>query len=580
MLFAVELRRPIASRSALLGWPLASSAFAVSVGGVFLLHGGRHLGGALRVGHRPHGAPRLIPGPPSRRCPTIARRPHADLTDILGSVQPHRDRRRHRPPAGRPRAGVRHGPRSRCAGRRPPSASRAAASSAHARLNLASAVYLALAVSRTLRSRRPDTTTTCRRWARGRLPVSSRWQGSRSPGSGLLLRASLDRPPTLLGVLWLLPAVAVGFGVAWALHAEWAVLAYAVLTAAVRLPPQRRTCCAGCPTSRSSPPAPATGLPARSSRSSSPRRSRTLADSAGNGFGAIRGPAGVVALLVSAGVLAWSLRRPLGGSPITCAAAGRQPRLPDRGGGAPPYTIWAWLGVGRGSRLAMHFLRFAAASARGRSSAAAGCSARARRRLGLRRIAGRHRRSRPHAGWESIAIATVSALIVATASPKPPLRDYALWLPSRSHAACRDAPARPVSAGRLGRDLGGLSLLVAVWPRPLAARLARGRCSSCDGPSPPASRSSCSPPTRRLRCSSRPTTPPPPVSPQRPRPPSRSSSLPTPPRGRPPASNGCSPATRSGRAWSTPAPPWRSGRWPPGSWAVSSCGYRAPTSRR
>ena len=470
MLFAVELRKADRVSLSLLGWPLASSAFAVSVGGVFLLTGGRTF-----AGHSESGIGLMVLAliwAALAAVPTIARRPHADLTDILGAFSLT---------AIAAGTGLLLGGPALVCGWAAESLMLVAAAERITRrslqrarrLNLASAVYLALAVIGTLTITTP-TYDHLPALGAGSAAGLVALAGVALAGAGLCFGLRwIDR--TLLGVLWLLPAAAVGYGVAWSLHAEWAVIAYAVLAAAVLA--YRRT------------PYQLSWLPDVSLIVTGAALWAAgalvalivtapvshLADLGWNGFGADQGIPGVVALLVSAVVLAWSLRRPVAAGadhlillPVATLAYLIVQAIPA------PYAIWAWLGVAAAAGIAMHLPAVRRRLGEEPLLAAAGSM------LGLGLIAAwaydgslaaiaDHGRT---AGWESIAIAAVSALIVATAVRRPLLRSYALWLPVAlvMQLAAMLLPGQYPLVAWAGISVA-VSLLVAAWPRSLEARL-------------------------------------------------------------------------------------------------------------
>ena len=75
-------------------------------------------------------------------------------------------------------------------------------------------------------------------------------------------------------------------------------------------------------------------------------------------------------------------------------------------------------------------------------------------RLEPRQLAAGGRRARPTAGWESIALATAAALLLALAFPDRPRGRMRSGCRSCSRPSSRDAAARPVSARGGGRPLG------------------------------------------------------------------------------------------------------------------------------
>jgi Predicted membrane protein (DUF2339) len=186
---------------------------------------------------------------------------------------------------------------------------------------------------------------------------------------------------------------------------------------------------------------------------------------------------GLIALTVAGGVFTWSIRRPkrpgVEYALLVSVVAGAYLLAQAL---TAPYAMWAWLIVAvvlagvvhvpalRG-RLHSKPLVVGSAGMLGLGLASAWASDHSLHAIvdhGLTR------------GWESIAIATVAALVLATTMPDPRRRSLALWLPY----ALAAQPAAMLLPGQyplvvLAALAALVSLVTAVWPESLARRLAR-----------------------------------------------------------------------------------------------------------
>ena len=276
MLFMVELRRYPRPALSALGWPLASSAFALSLAGVFLFAGSRDVSGHSEAGLGLLGLAAAWAA--IAAVPTLLRRSHPDLTDILGAFALTSVAAATGLLLGGPGVVCAWAAESLLIVAAAERIGRRGAQRQH-RLQLAASVYLLLAVVRTIALVVPTVAH-----------LASLGQGS-TAGAIALAAVAIAGVGLCFGVrwlpapvrlwLWFVPGLAIGYLPAWVLHAEWAVLAYAGLTAAVFVYRRSPLMVAGCRPPRPSPSAPATGRRERWSRSSSPLRCTSSAIRAG-----------------------------------------------------------------------------------------------------------------------------------------------------------------------------------------------------------------------------------------------------------------------------------------------------------
>ena len=375
MLFVVELRRPTrAPRSRLWAgrWrrrPSRSRSRACSSSRAAAICAGTPRRASACSGSRPRGLP-------SRRCRPCCAGSHADLTDILGRVQPDLDRRGDRPPARAAPEWCALGRRVADAGRRGRADHRRGAAAAR-RLNSPLPSTWLLAVIGRSADRSDADYDHLPALGAGSAAGASRWQGSHSPAAGSA-SASLD-PGAARLCCGSFPAARGRLRPAWSLHAEWAVSPTPCLAAAVFVYRRTPYMVSWLPTLAAIVTGAALWAAGALVALSSPRRSRARQTRAGTASAPIRGSP------------AWwrcSPRRSSspGRSPagcggrryLSCCRSSTLAYLIVQASPAP-YAIWAWLGVAAAAGIAMHCRRFAGASARSPLLAVppARCSARA-----------------------------------------------------------------------------------------------------------------------------------------------------------------------------------------------------------
>jgi hypothetical protein len=277
---------------------------------------------------------------------------------------------------------------------------------------------------------------------------------------------------------WVLPAVALGYLPMWALPAEWSVVALSGLAAAL-------FCFRRSPLMVSWMDDDAavvigwgwwlTGAVVTLSAAAPLDELTKPPDWVG--VGARHGLIGLAALTAAAGVGAWSIRRPARQGvehalivPVATFAYLIAEAL------HPPYTMWAWIGSSALLAAAVHVPEV-------------------RRRVGMEAlivssstmlviglVAAWAHDSSLHAitnhgtttGWPSIALAVGAALILASALPTPRYRSYALWLPYLL-AAQLSTMLLPGQYALVA--LSGLAMLAAAatltWPHPVRPWLER-----------------------------------------------------------------------------------------------------------
>ena len=472
MLFVVELLPRSRVRMSGLGWLIASSSFTLSVGDAFLYAGERHAGGHSLAGLALLAV--MAVWALLAAVPAAARRPHPDLADILAAFA--------LTAAAAATGLLAGGPALVCAWAAESVALVVAAEriarrsrGRQVRITIASAVYLGLATLAALREV---------------VPVA---QHMTHLGAGTSQGAIALAAVAIAGVvycygtrwverteraaLWTLPAVAIGALPAWALAAEWAVVAYAAMAAAL-LVYRRSPIMIGWLRDDDAIVIAAAwwvvGVWAALVVTSS--IGDMLAASWG-GLGERHGLAGLIALAVAGSVFAWSIRRPTRPNveygllvPLVTGAYVVAQAL------TAPYAIWAWLTVAAvlagavhmpalRSRLHAEPLRAGAAGMLGLGLASAWASDHSLHAIVDHGLA--------H-GWESIAIATVAALVLATTMSDSRRRSLALWLPYALTAqlAAMLLPGQyPLVVVAAVTAL--VSAATSVWPDSLARRLDR-----------------------------------------------------------------------------------------------------------
>ncbi len=571
----VELLPAGGRRLTWLGGQIVSAAFTLSMADAFLFAGSRTVGGHSLAGLTLIGV--ALVWALLACVPAIVRRPHADLADLLAAFA--------LAAAATATGLLAGGPALVCAWAAESAAlvglaERVARRSGvrRRRLTASAGIYLGLAAIAASIQVQPTPE---------HLPHigAGSWQGSVALAAvavaGIVFCFGLrwlERPER--DAAWAVPALAIGYLPAWALPAEWAVAAYAGLAAALFLYRRSPAMVAWLGDDAAAVIAAGWWLAGAGVALTLTAPAGELARAGWDGLGARNGLADLAALGLSAAVLAWSVRRPRRPHvdlaallPVTVAAYLVAEAL------AVPYAMWAWLGLAGLLAAVVHVppvRRRVGPPALTLGSAgllALGLVAAWAHDESLRALAAHG----TTAGWESIAIASAAALLLATALLDERRRTLALVLPlllsdswrrCSSPASTRSWPSpRWRRSSRLPRSSGG--------GRSRAGSTAR---SSAGSASPARSRrrqSSCWA-TRRRGCCSTPRTPRPPAW-RPPRPPRSRSSWPRSWRGPFPPRR-CAASTR-GR----PSPTWRArrccGRLPRRSWAPSSSASTAPWRR-
>jgi hypothetical protein len=470
--FVLELLPDDRGGLGLLGSLAAASAFTITLGATFLFGGTREVDGHSLSGITLAGL--TVVWLALATVPTAVRRPHADLSDLLAGF-------------GLTSAAIATGllaggPALVCAWTAESAmlvlvAERIRRRSATRNLRaiVAAAAYLFLGIMATISVIEP-------------LPETLPHVGAGSTGGSVALAAV-----ALAGIVlcfglrtfairelvgaWIVPAVALGFLPVWALPAEQAVVAYAGMAAMLLV--YRRTpllvrwmpewvglVAAACWWLAGAGVALVLTAPADD-----------LVE-AWSRLGERRGVAGLVALLASAAVFTWSARRPVRGfaeygllAPVATLVYLVAQLY------AVPSAIWAWLAVAGVIAAAVQIApirrRLGVNPMLVSSGAvlAVGTVAAWAYDDSLRAIVD-HGTTR---GWESIALATAAAVLLALAFPQPTRRTNAMGLPFllASQLSAMLLPGQyPLVA------VAGLSALASVavllWPPVLAPRLARG----------------------------------------------------------------------------------------------------------
>ena len=472
MVFVVELLPPTRARVSGLGGLIASSSFTLFVGDVFLYAGERHVGG-----HSPAGLGLLVVTAVwalLAAVPPLIRRAHPDLTDIMAAFA--------LTAAAAATGLLAGGPALVCAWAAESAALVVAAeriarrsSGRQVRITIASAAYLGLATLAALRVLVPV--------ARHMTHLGA------GTGQGTIALAAVaiagvvfcygtrwvERPER--AALWTLPAVAIGALPAWALGAEWAVVAYAGLAAALLVYRRSPIMIGWLGDGDAIVIAAAWWTVGVWAALAVTSPVEDLLAASWGGLGERHGLPGLVALAVAGGVFAWSIRRPQRPNveygllvPLVVGAYLLAQAL------TAPYAIWAWLTVAAVLAGAAHVpvLRRRPHS-QPLVAGSAGMLV-----LGLASAWASDRS--PQAivdhgvtqGWESIAIATVAALVLATTMPDPRRRSLALWLPYAlvAQLAAMLLPGQyPLVVWAALAVL--VSVVAAAWPESLARRLAR-----------------------------------------------------------------------------------------------------------
>ncbi len=471
-MFLVELLPVSGRRMTWLGGQIASAAFTLSMADAFLFGGSRAAGGHSIAGLTLIGV--ALAWALLACLPAIVRRPHADLADLLAAFA--------LTAAATATGLLAGGPALVCAWAAESAALVGAAERIarrsgvrRRRLTASAGAYLALAAVATAAQVLPTPE---------HLPHlgAGSWQGSLAlaavAAAGIVFCFGLrwlERPER--DAAWAVPALAIGYLPAWALPAEWAVAAYAALAAALFLYRRSPAMVAWLGDEAAIVIAGGWWLAGASVALAATAPAGELARAGWVGLGARHGLAGVAALGLSAAVLAWSIRRPRRAYvdlaallPVTVAAYLVAEAL------AVPHTMWAWLGLAGLLAVVVHVppvRRRIGAPALTLGSAgllALGLLAAWAHDDSLRALAAHG----TTAGWESIAIASAAALLLATALLDVRRRTLALVLPLLliGQLAAMLLPGQyPVVA------VAGLAALVelavAVWRRPLAGRLDR-----------------------------------------------------------------------------------------------------------
>lgn len=341
------------------------------------------------------------------------------------------------------------------------------------RLTAAAGVYLALAAIAAYVQVRPE-----------RLPHvgAGSWQGSVGLAAvalaGIAFCFGLRRlTPPVRDAAWTVPAVALGYLPLWALAPGWAVAAYAGMAAALLLYRRSPAMVAWLGHEAAIAIAAIWWLAGAGVALTLTAPLGELFQPGWTGFGARHGLAGLAAVALSAAAGAWSVRRP------------RQPHvdlvalLPVAVAGylvaealAAPYAMWAWLGLAGVLAAVVHVrplrLRIGASPLVLGSAGLLGLGlVTAWAHDGSLAAVSAHGAT---AGWESIALAAASALVLATALLDPRRRTLALVVPlllSAQLAAMLLPGQYPLVAAAA---LAGLAAAAAaIWPRPLRGRLDR-----------------------------------------------------------------------------------------------------------
>jgi len=472
MLFQLELRPAQRMRISGLGWLVASSAFAVSMGGTFLFAGQRMAGGLSLAGLTLIGLTAIWVA--LAAVPALTRRGHPELTDLLAAFS--------LATAATATGLLAGGPALVCAWAAESAllvgvAERMARRSGARRMRVTAAagIYLGLAVVRALAIVIPTD---------GRLPGIG--QGS-DGGTIALTAVAVAGIAFCYGtrwiarreqvIVWALPALAIGYLPLWALPAEWAVVAEAGLAAAVFV--YRRTpftvawlrdeaaiVIGGGFWATGAVLALAVTAPLEG-----------FGDGGWDALGSRDGLSGLCALVAAAVVLTWSVRRPAReGSEFALLLPSVALAYLIAEALAAPYAFWAWLAVAAALAACIHVpeLRRRLGEDAGITSAvmlfalavAGGWSA----DQSLRAF-GSHGRGD---GWDTIAIATLAGLVVVSGIRDVRIRSYAGWVPFALAAQLAAMLLEGQYPVVIWAALSGIvSLLVYLAPGVLRTRLDR-----------------------------------------------------------------------------------------------------------
>ena len=346
----------------------------------------------------------------------------------------------------------------------------------HVRITVAAGVYLALATIRTLLIVNPSD---------GHLAHLGAGSASGTIALAVIAAAGIVYcfgvrwvPSPARASIWALPALAIGYLPAWALAADRAVLAYAVLAAALLGYRRSRLMIDWLHDDAAIAIAAGWWLAGAAVALAVTAPAHDLVQAHWAGLGARHGLIDLAALAGSAGVLAWSLRRPVRPHveyallvPVATLAYLLAEAL------ATPHVFWAWL-AGAGALCAMVHAPALRTRLWARPLLAAGTGMLALGLVSAWAHDGSLRAIHDHGatvGWESIAIATAAALLLATATLDPKRRTWVLWLPYLL-AAQLGAMLLPgqyplVAAAALAATASATAL---VWPPLLRSRLDRG----------------------------------------------------------------------------------------------------------
>ena len=469
--FILELGKADRARLGLFGTLAAGTAFTIMLGATFLFGGMREIDGHSLSGITLAGltAVWLV----LAAVPTVARRPHADLTDILVGF-------------GLTSAAIATGllaggPALVCAWTAESAllvlfAERLRRRSATRNLRaiVSAAVYLFLGIMATFSVIEPLSET---------LPHV----GAGSVGGSVALAAVALAGIVLcfglrtfevreLAAVWLVPALALGFLPVWALAPESAVFAYAGMAAALLVYRRTRLLVGWMPEWVGLVAAAGWWIAGAVVALVLTAPADDLVE-AWSRLGEQHGVAGLVALLASAAVFAWSVRRPVRPlveygilAPVATLVYLIAQLLPV------PTAIWTWLamaGLVAGAVQIGVVRRRLGVSPMLVSSGAllAGATVAAWVYDDSLRAVVDHGTT---TGWESIALATAAAMLFALAFPQPAQRTNALWLPLllASQLSAILLPGQyPLVA------VAGISAIasaaVLAWPKVLDSRLDR-----------------------------------------------------------------------------------------------------------
>jgi uncharacterized membrane protein len=468
----VELLPVRGRRPSWLGGQIVSAGFTLSMADAFLFGGMRMAGGVSLAGLALVGV--ALAWALLACVPALVRRPHADLTDLLAAFA--------LAAAATATGLLTGGPALVCAWAAESVAlvgvaERIARRSGmrRRRLTVAAGVYLALAVIAACIQVQPTPE---------HLPHigAGSWQGSVA-----LVAVAVAGIAFALGLRWLeaaardavwaVPAIAIGFLPAWALAPEWAVAAYAGLAMAILLYRRSPGMVAWLGDEAGLAIGAGWWLAGAGVALALTAPAGDLARAGWVGLGARHGLADLAALGLSAAALAWSARRPRRLHAELVAL------LPIAVGGylvaealAAPYAMWAWLGLAGALAAVVHVppvrrrvgdlplvLGSAGLLILGLATAWA--------RDGSLNAVSAHGTT---AGWESIAIAAASAVVLATALLDARRRTLALVGPlllgGQLAAMLLPGQYPLVSAAALAVVV---EAAVVVWPRPLPGRLDR-----------------------------------------------------------------------------------------------------------